>query len=281
MGYTLPLACMPSGNIVAMTSPTSRPNAAPVSHTQTEGDIWRGSFSPSPWRREKTKSIPLTNKKHWHEGAAGNRHGGGHSGHPELRQRDERHDESAKKTKTHFTDTCRSSTYLHDDEEDERDEDVDLWVFPGMVVADVVKLLRHALAAPRAVVKQRDERLVLRQLAGGHERKVIWTSVFYSTIPRPPSRRPRSSAAQAVLRRRQLEILGNAAFDAPGWRVLHVLLHSLLYNISQDSPRDSIVILSGVTRWNTVFWNGFLCLVICAPPRDSILTGHFEFYRPK
>jgi len=42
-----------------------------------------------------------------------------------------------------------------------------------MVVADVVKLLRHALAAPRAVVKQRDERLVLRQLAGGHERKVI------------------------------------------------------------------------------------------------------------
>lgn len=55
-------------------------------------------------------------------------------------------------------------THLHDDEEDERDEDVDLRVLPGVVVADVVELLGHALPAPGAVVKQRDQRLVLRQL---------------------------------------------------------------------------------------------------------------------
>lgn len=45
--------------------------------------------------------------------------------------------------------------YLHNSEEDERDEDVDLGVFPGMVVADVVKLLRHTLTAPCPIVKQR------------------------------------------------------------------------------------------------------------------------------
>lgn len=48
------------------------------------------------------------------------------------------------------------SGYLHDDEEDERDEDVDLGVFPGMVVADVVELLCHTLTAPRTVVEQGD-----------------------------------------------------------------------------------------------------------------------------
>lgn len=53
---------------------------------------------------------------------------------------------------------------LHDDEEDESDEDVNVRVFPGLVVADVVELVGHALAAPRAVVEQRDQRLVLRQL---------------------------------------------------------------------------------------------------------------------
>lgn len=40
---------------------------------------------------------------------------------------------------------CVSKAYLHDDEEDECDEDVDLGVFPGVVVADVVELLRHPL----------------------------------------------------------------------------------------------------------------------------------------
>lgn len=35
-----------------------------------------------------------------------------------------------------------------------------------MVVADVVELLGHALTAPRSVVKQSDQRLVLRQLMG-------------------------------------------------------------------------------------------------------------------
>lgn len=64
--------------------------------------------------------------------------------------------------------------YLHDDEKDERDEDVDLRVLPGvMVVADVVKLLRHALAAPRAVVEQRHQRLVLRQLTDTQGRNTL------------------------------------------------------------------------------------------------------------
>lgn len=56
------------------------------------------------------------------------------------------------------------NAYLHDDEEEECDEDVDLRVSPGVVVADVVKLLGDSLAAPRAVVKQSDQGLVLRQL---------------------------------------------------------------------------------------------------------------------
>lgn len=59
-----------------------------------------------------------------------------------------------------------SKTYLHDDEEDKRDEDIDLGVFPGVVMADVVKLLCHALTAPRTVVEQRHQRLVLCQLTG-------------------------------------------------------------------------------------------------------------------
>lgn len=72
------------------------------------------------------------------------------------------------------------SAYFHEDEEDEYDEDVDLWVFPGMVVADVVELLSYALAAPRSVVKQSDQRLVLRQLMDqGNEMNLNYnTKVF-------------------------------------------------------------------------------------------------------
>lgn len=58
----------------------------------------------------------------------------------------------------------RLKAYLHDDEEEEGDEDVDLRVSPGVVVADEVELLGDSLAAPRAVVKQGDQGLVLRQL---------------------------------------------------------------------------------------------------------------------
>lgn len=43
--------------------------------------------------------------------------------------------------------------YLHHDEEDQCDEDVDLWVFPGLRVSDVVKLLSDALLGPRPVVQ--------------------------------------------------------------------------------------------------------------------------------
>lgn len=39
MGYTLPSACMPSGNMDAMISPTSLPNAAPVRHTQIQHTV--------------------------------------------------------------------------------------------------------------------------------------------------------------------------------------------------------------------------------------------------
>lgn len=56
--------------------------------------------------------------------------------------------------------------HLHDDKENECDEDVDLRVLPGMVVADVVELLCDALTTPRTVVEQSDQRLMLRQLAG-------------------------------------------------------------------------------------------------------------------
>lgn len=44
-------------------------------------------------------------------------------------------------------------SYLHDDEEDQGDEDVDLRVFPGLRVSDVVKLLSDALFGPRPVVQ--------------------------------------------------------------------------------------------------------------------------------
>lgn len=44
-------------------------------------------------------------------------------------------------------------SYLHDNEEDQGDEDVDLWVFPGLRVSDVVKLLSDALFGPRPVVQ--------------------------------------------------------------------------------------------------------------------------------
>lgn len=76
-------------------------------------------------------------------------------------------DPSKKKKKIqHISELYVSKTYLHDDEEDKRDEDIDLGVFPGVVMADVVKLLCHALTAPRTVVEQRHQRLVLCQLTG-------------------------------------------------------------------------------------------------------------------
>lgn len=84
----------------------------------------------------------------------------------------------------HYQMLCVHKAYLHDDEEDECDEDVDLGMFPGVVVADVVELLGHALTAPRAVVEQRHQRLMLRQLTSRHKGKVIFKmSVYYIIIP--------------------------------------------------------------------------------------------------
>lgn len=44
-------------------------------------------------------------------------------------------------------------SYLHDDEDDQGDEDVELRVFPGLRVTDVVKLLGDALFGPGPVVQ--------------------------------------------------------------------------------------------------------------------------------
>lgn len=61
-------------------------------------------------------------------------------------------------------------SYLHDDEEDEGDEDVDLRVLPGLGVSDVVELLGDAVLGPRAVVQQRHQRLLLGQLENHRDR---------------------------------------------------------------------------------------------------------------
>lgn len=163
MGYTLPSACIPSGNMAAMISPTSLPNAAPVGHTQTQQEVIRllmqeksseSSSAELPIRKTGMKAphgtgmvVATADIQNWNTGE-----------------------------KIRLIEKCTinkkkqdSKAYLHDDEEDKCDEDVDLRVFPGVVVADVVKLLGHALTAPRAVVKQRNQRLVLCQLTGRHE----------------------------------------------------------------------------------------------------------------
>lgn len=56
--------------------------------------------------------------------------------------------------------------YLHHDEDHERDEDIELRVFPGLGVADVVKLLGDALLGPGPVVQESHQRLLLGELQG-------------------------------------------------------------------------------------------------------------------
>lgn len=60
-------------------------------------------------------------------------------------------------------------TYFHHNEDDERDEDVDLRVLPGCSVTVVLKLLSDALLCPRVVVQQRHQRLLLGQLQTGKQ----------------------------------------------------------------------------------------------------------------
>lgn len=60
-------------------------------------------------------------------------------------------------------------SYLHHDEDDQRDEDVGLWVFPGGGVTVVLELLSDALLRPGAVVQQRHQRLLLGQLQTGKQ----------------------------------------------------------------------------------------------------------------
>lgn len=105
--------------------------------------------------------------------------------------------------------------YLHDDEKDERDEDVDLRVLPGVmvVVADVVELLRHTLAAPCAVVKQRHQRLVLRQLTDTQTRK----NHTRLNVSRRFSSEPDRSAEEATQARQQRQLLS-------GFYVYHQLV---------------------------------------------------------
>lgn len=52
--------------------------------------------------------------------------------------------------------TCRSKPkcpYLHDDKEDQSDEHIDLRMFPGLSVPDVVELLSNALFGPSPIVQ--------------------------------------------------------------------------------------------------------------------------------
>lgn len=67
---------------------------------------------------------------------------------------------------------AKVKAYLHDDEEEECDEDVDLRVSPGVLLAGGLKLLGRSLPAPRAVVKQGDQGLVLRQLTRAQTEEV-------------------------------------------------------------------------------------------------------------
>lgn len=60
-------------------------------------------------------------------------------------------------------------SYLHDDEEHQGDEDVDLRVLPGLQVAQVVKVLGDALLGPGPVVQQSHQRLLLGQLCRTQE----------------------------------------------------------------------------------------------------------------
>lgn len=171
MGYTLPSAWMPSGNVAAMISPTSLPNAAPVSHTEhsrrlnltgqtTAGNSQKHGGTSSPIRNTGMKApqgtgmvVATADIQNW-EGE--NR--------VLVEQR-----EAVFKVLLKFL----FQAHLHDDEENERDEDVDLRVFPGVMVADVVELLSYALTAPRTVVKQSDQRLVLRQLTGRQHKQFV------------------------------------------------------------------------------------------------------------
>lgn len=55
-------------------------------------------------------------------------------------------------------------SYLHDDEDDQRDEDVELRVFPGLGVTNVVKLLGDALFGPGSIIQKSHQRLLLGEL---------------------------------------------------------------------------------------------------------------------
>lgn len=60
-------------------------------------------------------------------------------------------------------------SHLHDDEEDQGDKDIKLWVLPSLQVAQVVKVLSDALLSPRPVVQQGHQRLFLGQLCRTQE----------------------------------------------------------------------------------------------------------------
>lgn len=85
MGYTLPSACIPSGNMAAIISPTSLPKAAPVHHSTDTATSYFKKFLLLQ-AKPAEKNILFTDEENWHEGSARNRHGGGHSGHPELKR---------------------------------------------------------------------------------------------------------------------------------------------------------------------------------------------------
>ncbi len=54
--------------------------------------------------------------------------------------------------------------YLHNDEDDEDHEDVSLRMFPGGRVTVIIKVFRHSLLRPSAIVKKWNQGLLLCKL---------------------------------------------------------------------------------------------------------------------
>lgn len=73
-------------------------------------------------------------------------------------------------------------SYLHDDEDDQRDEDVELRVLPGLGVSDVVKLLGDALFGPGPVVQESHQRLLLGELQGRGSGIVLKNILHYLVL---------------------------------------------------------------------------------------------------
>ena len=73
-------------------------------------------------------------------------------------------------------------SYLHDDEEDEGNKNVDMRMFPHFDGADVVKLISHTLLGPGPVIQQSHQGLVLGQLSEREVRQEVRTQTTFPTM---------------------------------------------------------------------------------------------------